>query len=193
MEARRTEAVSAQAMQAIEGYQLRLRLVGPADAAYIHGLRTDHRYNAHLSPVTGNVADQRAWIEHYKERETAGTEYYYIIERRDNGTPCGVVRLYDIEPDRFTWGSWILDENKPVKAALESAMLSFKLGFEGLGATLASIDVRKDNAHAIAFYRRFGMTETGEDAENYYFEYRGSSLGRDERQYRTVLQQRAIA
>ncbi|RBI86851.1 N-acetyltransferase, partial [Rhodosalinus halophilus] len=27
----------------------------PEDAAYLHGLRTDPRYNAHLSPVTGTV------------------------------------------------------------------------------------------------------------------------------------------
>ena len=103
----------------------------PEDAAFIHGLRTDPAYNTHLSPVTGTVADQRAWITAYKTREAAGAELYYIIERRDR-VPCGAVRLYDITTDSFTWGSWILNADKPPKAALESALLSFSVGFVSL-------------------------------------------------------------
>ena len=153
----------------IMGQRLRLRLVTPEDAPFIHGLRTDPAYNRHLSPVTGTVEDQRVWILAYKAREAAGEEYYYIIERLD-GVPCGVVRLYGITKDSFTWGSWILNADKPPKAALESAALSFVIGFEMLGLRRADIDVRKDNAKAIRFYRRFGMVETGSDPENLYFE-----------------------
>lgn len=153
----------------IVGQRLQLRLVEPEDAAFIHGLRTDPAYNAHLSPVTGAVADQAAWIAGYKAREAAGTEFYYIIERRD-GVPCGAVRLYGITRDSFTWGSFILNADKPPKAALEAAMLSFEIGFAHLGLSRADIDVRHDNRKAIDFYRRFGMVETGRDAENLYFE-----------------------
>ena len=81
------------------------------------------------------------------------------------------MRLYDIEADSFTWGSWILDENKPSKAALESAVLSFGVGFEVLQRNLAKVDVRVDNAHATAFYRRLGMTETHRTAQDIYFYY----------------------
>lgn len=153
----------------IAGKSLRLRPVMPEDAAFIHGLRTDPVYNTHLSPVTGTVADQRAWIIAYKTREAVGEEIYYVIERLD-GVPCGVVRLYDIVADSFTWGSWILNEAKPPKAALESALLSFSVGFVSLGLSRADIDVRKANEKAINFYRRFGMIETGKDADNHYFE-----------------------
>ena len=155
----------------IDGQRLALRLVTPDDAGYIHGLRFDPRYNTHLSPVTGSAEDQRAWIERYKQREVAGQEYYYVIERRD-GQRCGVVRLYDIADGRFTWGSWILDENKPAKAALESAVLSFTVAFDKLGLERGAIDVRQENAKAIAFYRRFGMIETGDDARDIFFEYK---------------------
>ena len=112
--------------------RLCLRLVEPEDADFIHGLRMDPAYNAHLSAVDGTAADQRAWISRYKEREAAGRELYYVIERRD-GTPCGLVRLYGIGTDGFTWGSWILNRDKPAGAALESAVLSFGVGFEKLG------------------------------------------------------------
>lgn len=46
----------------ITGQRLRLRLVRPEDAAFIHVLRTDPAYNCHLSPVIGTVEYQRAWI-----------------------------------------------------------------------------------------------------------------------------------
>ena len=154
----------------IEGPNLVLRLITPDDAAYVHELRLDPAYNAHLSEVRGTVEDQRVWIEAYKAREATGQEFYYIITRSD-GTRCGTVRLYEITGDSFTWGSWILDHNKPPKAALESAVLSFGAGFEGLGADRARVDVRRDNTHATAFYRRFGMTETHRTEQDIFFTY----------------------
>jgi len=124
----------------VEGPNLTLRLIKPNDAAYVHGLRTNPMYNGHLSKVTGTVQDQRAWIEGYKAREAAGQEFYYVIERKD-GSRCGLVRLYDFDAESFTWGSWILDESKPQKAAIESVVLSIGLGFELLQQDLAKVDV----------------------------------------------------
>lgn len=171
----------------VHGVRLRLRLVQPDDAEYIHGLRTDPAYNTHLSQVTGTAEDQRRWIEGYKEREAAGQEAYYLIERLDNGRRCGLVRLYDIDNDRFTWGSWILDANKPTKAALESAVLSLGVGFAELGRSLALIDVRHENTHATAFYRRFGMDQVGKDELNLYFEYPKSRFETDRTRHLNVV------
>lgn len=151
------------------GKRLRLRPVTPQDAAFIHGLRTDPGYNAHLSSVTGTVADQRDWITACKAREAAGEEFYYIIERQD-GVPCGTVRLYGITEDSFTWGSWILNEDKPPKAALDSAVLLYDIGFEMLEKSRAVFDVRADNTRTVRFHLRFGATQTGRDPENLYFE-----------------------
>ena len=158
------------ALSRIDGIQLSLRLVQPEDAAYIHGLRMDPAYNGHLSAVTGTVEDQRSWIDAYKAREAAGSEYYFVIERKD-GVRCGVVRLYDITVDQFTWGSWILDHNKTSKAALESAVLSFGVGFDTLGLDMANVDVREKNTHAEAFYRRLGMTEVRRTEQDIFFNY----------------------
>lgn len=154
----------------LEGRVCALRLIEPEDADYVYALRTDPRFNLHLSRVDGTVADQRAWIERYKLREARGSEYYYVIEGLD-GTRCGLVRLYDIEADRFTWGSWILDENKPRKAALESALLSFGFGFETLGLETALVDVRLDNARARSIYEWLGMRLDREDETDAYFVY----------------------
>lgn len=153
----------------IEGHHIRFRLVRPDDAAYIQGLRTSPEHGRHLSAPAPSVEAQRAWIEEYKTREVAGQEYYFIIERRDDGARCGVVRLYGIVDGRFTWGSWILDANKPSKAALDSALLIYRIAFGTLGCTDAVFDVRAENTRTLAFHRRFGAVETGSDEINIYF------------------------
>lgn len=172
----------------IAGRLITLRLVVPDDAEYIHHLRTDEKYNRHLSPVTGTPEDQRAWINNYKHREADGQEYYYIIQRTTDAEPCGLVRLYNISETEFTWGSWILADNKPRKAALESAVISFGIGFEELGLQRGVFDVRLDNAHAIAFYRRFGPVEMYSDEQNLYFEYHREAYFRNREQHNQVLE-----
>lgn len=154
----------------VEGPNLVLRLIRPDDAEYVHALRTDPAYNRYLSEVSGSPHDQRTWIEAYKAREASLSELYYVIERKD-GTRCGLVRLYEILVDNFTWGSWILDHNKTRKAALESAVLSFGVGFERLGKREALVDVRIANAKAHAFYVRLGMTEIRRDNHDIYLVY----------------------
>lgn len=173
----------------IEGPRLRLRPVRSDDAEYIHALRIDPTYNRHLSVVTGSMEDQREWIERYQQREADGAEIYYIIERRDTGLPCGTVRLYDIDAERFTWGSWILDRNKTPKAALESAVLSFGVGFFDLGRQHALVDVRIGNTHADAFYRRLGMRETHRSAQDIFFNYPRARFMEDREGYLELLEQ----
>ncbi len=179
--------MSAQVPERVTGVNLELRLVSLDDADYIHALRTDPKYNAHLSTVTGTAEDQRRWIETYKHRETEGREAYYVIERRRDGQRCGVVRLYNITSDRFTWGSWILDESKPPKAALESAVLIYDIGFRYLALTQAIFDVRKDNDRTLAFHRRFGAVEIGDDDQNIFFVYSRDRFVDDRSRHMQIL------
>ena len=173
---------------AAEGPHLRLRLVVPDDAAFIHRLRLDPALNAHLSPVTGSVTDQRDWITAYKTREAAGTEAYYLISRRDDGRPCGLVRLYAITDDNFTWGSFMLDpDTKPPRAALEAAILSFGIGFGLPGKTHALVDVRLANRHAHDFYRRLGMEEIRRDDRDVFMRYDHDRFSRDMETHMKVL------
>lgn len=163
----------------VEGPQLRLRPVRPEDAAYIHSLRVHPALNRYLSAVIGTVEDQCIWIERYMLREEAGMEIYYIVERLDSRRPCGTVRLYDIDVDAFTWGSWILDNNKTWKAALESAVLSFRVGFNSLEKNLARVRVRVANKRANAFYRRLGMIETARTTSDISYIYLRSRYDAD--------------
>lgn len=152
----------------LQGSLVQIRPVLVSDAEYVFSLRTNPALNQHLSAAPASVSAQEEWIEAYKHREGLGKEYYFIVERAD-GVRCGVVRVYDLVGDRFTWGSWILDENKPPKAALDCAILVYRFGFNLLELSRAVFDVRVDNERTLAFHDRFGAVRTGSDARNVYF------------------------
>lgn len=170
----------------VRGPNLVLRLVQPEDAAYVYGLRTNPAYNRHLSEVRGTVADQRHWIEGYKAREAAGSEYYYVIERSDN-VPCGVVRLYEIRQESFTWGSWILDQNKTHKAALESAFLVYSIAFDILDLYYAHFKVARENEVTISFHLRFGAVQTHVAGQDACFVYTRDKFDVEEERFTRLL------
>jgi RimJ/RimL family protein N-acetyltransferase len=176
----------AEKIRHVDGHNLSLRLIQPDDAEYVFGLRINPAYNEHLSDVTGSVEDQRQWIETYKSREAKLSELYYVIERKD-GLPCGVVRLYDIKQDSFTWGSWILDHNKPFKAALESAILVYSIAFEALELSKAEFEVRNDNTNTLSFHRRFGAVETHSDEQDTFFILTSAKFFTDLPRYRALI------
>lgn len=146
-----------------------MRFVEEADAEFILKLRLDQKYNQFLSSVGPDLKSQKDWIRKYKDDEKAKNQFYFIIERLD-GTPCGTVRVYDLKADSFCWGSWILNEDKTRYAALESAFLVYKFGFEVLGFKKSHFDVMKGNEKVISFHKKMGAVETDEDQQNYYFE-----------------------
>ena len=152
-----------------DGVRIAFRTVETADAEFIFALRSDPRYNAHLSSVQGDASDQRRWIEAYKNREKDGNEAYYVIVNKTNSTDCGVVRLYDITDGHFTWGSWILNDQKPAKAALDCAVMIYDLAFHEWKLEKSLFEVNTDNQAALSFHRRFGAEEIGEDPESVHF------------------------
>ena len=109
-----------------------------------------------------------------------------MIERKD-GTRCGLVRLYDIEAESFTRGTWTLDENKPRKTALESAILIYEVGFDGLGCDHAVFDVRNDNSHTLAFHQRLDAGGIATDELNVYFNYEQRQFDSDRPHYLKLL------
>lgn len=152
----------------LELKSIRLRLVEESDADFILSLRMDNRYNMFLSKVDGNIDSQKAWIRAYKEDEIRKKQFYFIIERLD-GVRCGTVRLYDFRDNSFSWGSWILNENKTRYAAIETALLVYEFGFTHLGFNQSHFEVMKENLSVLKFHKRFGAVEIGSDDINIYF------------------------
>jgi RimJ/RimL family protein N-acetyltransferase len=161
-------------------------LVEVTDAEFILSLRLDDRYNKFLSGVPPDLESQKAWIEKYKTDETAKTQFYFIIQRLD-GTPCGTVRVYDMRSDSFCWGSWILNENKTRFAAIESAFLIYKFGFENLGFKKCHFDVMKGNDKVISFHKKMGAVQVGEDAANYYYEITDDAVKNSEQKLSVIF------
>ena len=154
---------------------INLRLIEPSDASFVLELRLDGRYNKFLSRVSPSVEAQRTWIENYKKDEAARTQFYFIIERND-GVPCGTIRVYDLKEDSFCWGSWILNEDKTRFAALESAFLIYEFGFGQLGFNKSHFDVMKGNERVINFHKKMGAKIISEDNDNCYFEITKQSV-----------------
>lgn len=170
----------------LESKTIRLRLVEETDAAFILELRLDEKYNQFLSSVNPDLQSQKNWINMYKQDEQAGKQFYFIIERLD-GTPCGTVRVYDLQEESFCWGSWILNENKTRYAAVESALLVYKFGFEKLGYNKCHFDVMKGNERVISFHERFGAVKIAEDSLNSYFNISKEAVEASKKLFKELL------
>lgn len=158
-------------MKMPKGKTLSLRLAEVDDAEFIYRLRVDPSYNQHLSVVDGTSDDQREWLRKYKERESRGEEYYFIIFRTSDQFPLGTIRIYDFVGGRksFGIGSWIVADQKSRFSALESVLLAYDFGFSELGFEACHMDVRKDNEKVVSFHRKSGALLCREDDVNVYF------------------------
>ncbi|SUB98675.1 GNAT family N-acetyltransferase [Proteus penneri] len=148
---------------------IKLRFVNEDDAEFILSLRTNNTYNKFLSHVNNDIIQQKKWIVEYKKKEKNNEEFYFIIEKLDN-TPCGTVRIYDIQDNSFSWGSWILNENKTRTAAIESALLVYIFGFEKKHFTHCHFEVMKENEKVISFHKKFNARKVDEDKHHYFYE-----------------------
>jgi RimJ/RimL family protein N-acetyltransferase len=173
-------------MITLKSKSIKFRLIAEEDAEFVLSLRLDSRYNSFLSEVGADLEAQKKWISSYKKDEKSGVQYYFIIERLD-GIPCGTVRLYDFCGDSFCWGSWILNEDKTQYAALESAFLVYKFGFEELGFKKCHFDVMKGNQQVLSFHEKLGAVKTGEDESNFYFEIEPKVIFAKKQKYKRIL------
>ncbi|WP_279045260.1 GNAT family N-acetyltransferase [Cedecea davisae] len=154
------------------GKTVYLRLADIGDADFIYSLRINEKLNKHISKISGTANDQAEWLKKYKDKESLGLEYYFIIARKDNNKPVGTVRLYGLtEDNRFCWGSWVLNSDKTVTSAIESAYLLYKFAFEEKKYESAYFQVDNDNAPVISFHKKTGAICTGKDKINENFIY----------------------
>lgn len=173
----------------LESKTIYLRLAEVEDASFIHSLRINEKLNKHISKVTGSVDDQAEWLRRYKEKESKEQEFYFIILRRDNNNAIGTVRLYGITDDnRFCWGSWILNSDKTVTAAIESAYLLYKFAFEEMKYQSAYFQVDKKNIQVISFHRKTGAIFVDQDEINENFIYNFDCYSKFKSRYIKILE-----
>lgn len=165
------------------GKSIDLRPAAEQDAAFILQLRLDPTLNAHLSATAPDLAPQVDWLR----RCAADPDQYYFIIEDKQGQAQGTIRIYDLRPDSFCWGSWIVQPGAPRKAAIESALLVYEFGFYRLGFDRCHFDVRKQNTRVVDFHQRFGARIIGETADDFLFNILRSDYEATREQYRAFL------
>ncbi|NTV20929.1 MAG: GNAT family N-acetyltransferase [Chlorobium limicola] len=165
---------------------IRFRLVEKKDAAFILSLRLDPEKNRFISPVENDIKAQEQWIDDYRAREIKQEEFYFIIESHD-GEKLGTIRLYDFRGDSFCWGSWILKQDAPPYASLESVLSIYEIAIKRLGFKQSHTDVRKGNTPVKNFLLQFGAEITAEDDINCYFRMTSAAFEKARNNYRRFL------
>lgn len=154
-------------MRYLRGKHVNLRLVEYADAEFIVDLRNNERSRKFLSVTSTSVDAQRQWISAYKAREALGEEFYYVIELPD-GSPVGLIRIYDLTSEFFSGGSWIIAPGHSHQIAVETVVLLYDLCFDQLGYEKVLLQVVKENRSVIQFHKRFGAVVDSEDEGHVY-------------------------
>jgi len=156
--------------KSLSGKFCMLRPVEEADAEFIVELRSDPKLSRHISRTDSSVEKQREWIRSYFERNCAGKEYYFIACDLP-GVPWGTARLYHIQGDECTGGSWVMGHGTPMEVSLESYLLPMEFAFTILNLNVLHIDVRKGNKRVLQWHESCGAIFTHEDEENRYYDY----------------------
>jgi RimJ/RimL family protein N-acetyltransferase len=147
-----------------------LELVEKNDAEFVLSLRTDSELNSYVSSVTPSLCEQEKWITNYKEREKIRTEFYFLVKNID-GKKIGTIRIYDLQPGIFCWGSWMVRSRGNVKAPFSSVLSMYEFAFYELGFEKCRFDVRNENSMVISFHKNMGATKVGSDELDTFFEY----------------------
>jgi len=136
------------------GPAFRLRPVRLYDAAFIAQLRNDPDRAKYLHRGACDEASQQQWLRAYFDRPD---DYYFVIENRVTGIREGAAGNYSVDREQChaEWGRWILRRGS--LAALESAWLIYRVGFETLGLEAMYCRTIEENASALAFHDSFGV------------------------------------
>lgn len=141
-------------------YGIEVRLVQESDAPFIISLRTDERLSRYLNPTDNDEEKQKVWIRNYKLREAEGKEFYFIFSK--SGKPFGLNRIYNVEDQTCTTGSWICKIGTPVEVAIPTVIITRDIMFDILGFKKDYFEVRKDNIKVLRFHQILESVKIGE-------------------------------
>jgi hypothetical protein len=153
----------------LERYGLFVRLVNEDDAEFIVSLRTDEKLGRFIHKTDDSVSKQKEWTVKYKEREKEGLDFYFMFEDPKTKTPYGVCRLYDIQDDCFTIGSWVFSKNSPKGSAILGDIITREVGHELYPESLCLWDTKKMNTNVIRYGRSYHPQVVRETEDTFYF------------------------
>ncbi|MFC1510850.1 GNAT family N-acetyltransferase [Candidatus Margulisiibacteriota bacterium] len=153
----------------LAGKNILLRTAQEEDAEFILQLRLNPKLNRFIKKTDASIEKQRIWIA---QKRAQKDDYHLIVQGLD-GQKLGVIALYgiDMEKKTFDWGRWIIAEDAPFYAAVESAVLLYDFAFNGLGLQGALFEVQRANEKVISFHKRFGAELLRSDKHFDYFSF----------------------
>lgn len=148
-------------------YGITCRLVRPCDAEFIVSLRTNPKLSKHIHATSDDTKQQLEWLKAYKQREQEGRDYYFIYAH-DNEL-VGVNRVYDIDGEYGTAGSWVCRPNTDPEISVATLLILRDIMFEELGLRFDKFDVRKGNKQVQRIHKMMGAKIVDESEIDYYF------------------------
>lgn len=149
-------------MRVIEGRSIRLRPLAEADLPTTRAWRNRdeiRRWFRTSEPVTAE--GHQRWWRGYRER---ADDLVWIIEETPVGgaaRPVGMVSLYDVDPvaRRAEFGRLLVGEADAAGRGFAAEATRLVVGFalRDLALVRVDLEVRADNARAIALYERVGF------------------------------------
>ena len=152
----------------IKAEGISMRMIEESDAKFIIDIRTDEKLGQYISETSSIIENQIGWIKEYKKRESNQKEFYFIFEDSNN-KKWGTIRLYNLEEDSFTVGSWICLQGNKNHIAIKSFLNAIEFGFEKLHYKTCLLDVRKKNLRVLYYLKLFNPVLVKEDDLNYFF------------------------
>lgn len=152
----------------LDRYGLHVRLVREEDAEFIVRLRTDAKLGRYIHHTDNSVAKQKEWLDAYKEREKKGEDFYFVFEC-PVGVPVGVERIYDINDEAFTVGSWVFDKESPKGAAILSDIILKEIAWDLYPEKDCLWDNMKENVNVVRYALSFHPTLLRETETQLFF------------------------
>lgn len=140
----------------LEGFVFRLRPVCDKDAGFIVNLRSDLELNRFLHATPISLDSQLDWLASYYVRPG---DWYFVLERRCDGTPEGLISIYDLDPRQRNaeWGRWVL--RKGSIGTVESVWLIYRCAFERLELREVYCRTVALNQSVVSFHDSCGIAE----------------------------------
>lgn len=149
-------------------YGLYVRFVNENDAEFILKLRTDSKLGKYIHATDKNIVAQKEWIRSYKIRELHGTDYYFMFEY-PQGNRLGVCRIYNINENSFTLGSWVFSPDAPIGSSILGDIITREIAFDLYPNGILYFDVMKANINVNKYHKAYKSELIEEDElTNYY-------------------------
>ncbi|MEW9617721.1 GNAT family N-acetyltransferase [Shinella sp. S4-D37] len=137
----------------IDGNTFSLRPVRFADSKFIVDIRRSDRASKYMHDGAKNEYEQDYWTRAYFKRPN---DWYFIVERISNREAVGTISIYDVDEGTKTgeWGRWIIQPGS--LAAIESALLIYKVAFSVLKLRGVFCRTVANNSSVVSFHDSSG-------------------------------------